>query len=274
MAPAEGRHACCRFPAEEAGARRPFSWAFGKRLFPRCPTDGAGRPDRCSGGCFVRRVEGSLARPAPMRCKAHGMTGEKGRGAYPAADRGRRGATLGFLPRGGLLLWPWGCFFGVRRLLRPELSPGGGGSGENGARRQKKPGAMRPGFKKIWCRGTESNCPHGDFQSPALPTELPRHNEETCIGRGRLWQEEKRGFSHFFHFFSGGSVDAGLCGRLKRPGGHVMHAFFIVVVRFGRGKGGPAIPRGRRLRVRLWRSVQSCSWSGNRRRGRAECPHG
>ena len=26
-----------------------------------------------------------------------------------------------------------------------------------------------------WCRGTESNCRHGDFQSPALPTELPRH---------------------------------------------------------------------------------------------------
>lgn len=24
------------------------------------------------------------------------------------------------------------------------------------------------------CRGTESNCRHGDFQSPALPTELPR----------------------------------------------------------------------------------------------------
>jgi hypothetical protein len=27
---------------------------------------------------------------------------------------------------------------------------------------------------KKWCRGTESNCRHGDFQSPALPTELPR----------------------------------------------------------------------------------------------------
>ena len=26
----------------------------------------------------------------------------------------------------------------------------------------------------LWCRGTESNCRHGDFQSPALPTELPR----------------------------------------------------------------------------------------------------
>ena len=26
----------------------------------------------------------------------------------------------------------------------------------------------------MWCRGTESNRRHGDFQSPALPTELPR----------------------------------------------------------------------------------------------------
>ena len=30
-----------------------------------------------------------------------------------------------------------------------------------------------------WCRGTELNCPHGDFQSPALPTELPRLDRET-----------------------------------------------------------------------------------------------
>jgi hypothetical protein len=29
-------------------------------------------------------------------------------------------------------------------------------------------------FHVNWCRGTESNCRHGDFQSPALPTELPR----------------------------------------------------------------------------------------------------
>ena len=26
-----------------------------------------------------------------------------------------------------------------------------------------------------WCRGAESNCGHVDFQSTALPTELPRH---------------------------------------------------------------------------------------------------
>ena len=28
----------------------------------------------------------------------------------------------------------------------------------------------------LWCLSTESNCGHKDFQSFALPTELPRHN--------------------------------------------------------------------------------------------------
>ena len=30
-------------------------------------------------------------------------------------------------------------------------------------------------FQKIWCLEAESNHRHGDFQSPALPTELSRH---------------------------------------------------------------------------------------------------
>ena len=30
-------------------------------------------------------------------------------------------------------------------------------------------------FKKIWCLEAESNHRHGDFQSPALPTELSGH---------------------------------------------------------------------------------------------------
>ena len=38
----------------------------------------------------------------------------------------------------------------------------------------------------FWCRDAELNCGHGDFQSPALPTELSRHNtgldsELTCL---------------------------------------------------------------------------------------------
>ena len=30
-------------------------------------------------------------------------------------------------------------------------------------------------YHLVWCLGAESNHRHGDFQSPALPTELPRH---------------------------------------------------------------------------------------------------
>ena len=34
----------------------------------------------------------------------------------------------------------------------------------------------------MWCRGAELNRRHTDFQSVALPTELPRHTEilNTC----------------------------------------------------------------------------------------------
>ena len=35
----------------------------------------------------------------------------------------------------------------------------------------------------VWCPGTESNRRHGDFQSPALPTELPGHNLRSSEGR-------------------------------------------------------------------------------------------
>ena len=34
----------------------------------------------------------------------------------------------------------------------------------------------------LWWRGTESNCRHYDFQSYALPTELPRHAGIACLG--------------------------------------------------------------------------------------------
>jgi hypothetical protein len=34
---------------------------------------------------------------------------------------------------------------------------------------------IKRGNKKEWCPGAESNHRHGDFQSPALPTELPGH---------------------------------------------------------------------------------------------------
>ena len=37
-----------------------------------------------------------------------------------------------------------------------------------------------------WCRGTELNCPHGDFQSPALPTELPRREKSNYVNSASL----------------------------------------------------------------------------------------
>ena len=35
----------------------------------------------------------------------------------------------------------------------------------------------------MWWRGTESNCRHYDFQSYALPTELPRHVRKSALRR-------------------------------------------------------------------------------------------
>ncbi len=36
---------------------------------------------------------------------------------------------------------------------------------------------QRLNLKPEWCPGTESNCRHEDFQSSALPTELPGRQE-------------------------------------------------------------------------------------------------
>ena len=45
---------------------------------------------------------------------------------------------------------------------------------KNGSTNQNRGHGMNRKPLILWCRGTESNCRHGDFQSPALPTELPR----------------------------------------------------------------------------------------------------
>ena len=42
---------------------------------------------------------------------------------------------------------------------------------------------LPPCDRSPWCSGPESNQGHGDFQSPALPTELPEHNGGPSWGR-------------------------------------------------------------------------------------------
>ena len=42
--------------------------------------------------------------------------------------------------------------------------------------------------KILWCLRTESNCRHMDFQSIALPTELPRHVMRWLSHRVFLWR--------------------------------------------------------------------------------------
>src|SRR6056297_1048670 len=49
-----------------------------------------------------------------------------------------------------------------------------------------------------WCRGTESNCRHGDFQSPALPTELPRHRNRRNWLLGKSGKDGKENLSPGF----------------------------------------------------------------------------
>ena len=43
-------------------------------------------------------------------------------------------------------------------------------------------GALPLSYFRKWCLRAESNCRHTDFQSVALPTELPRHVVATPIG--------------------------------------------------------------------------------------------
>src|SRR4249919_3544597 len=53
------------------------------------------------------------------------------------------------------------------------------GLSKNPVERQKKE-VVGEGRLRRWWRGTESNCRHYDFQSYALPTELPRHARRAC----------------------------------------------------------------------------------------------
>jgi hypothetical protein len=68
--------------------------------------------------------------------------------------------------------------FGVLRCTyRQQPEPG---ANEN---QLKMPGnlAVSGHFLQLWWPGTESNHRHADFQSAALPTELPGHEERKYI---------------------------------------------------------------------------------------------
>ena len=55
----------------------------------------------------------------------------------------------------------------------------------------------------IWCPDSESNQGHGDFQSPALPTELPSHlpARRTCL-RGRIYHPLPNIATTKYYFFN------------------------------------------------------------------------
>ena len=70
------------------------------------------------------------------------------------------------------------------------------------ARNEKRLAAKAASLWIPWCRGTELNCRHGDFQSPALPTELPRREVVLFVTTKMLVQISPRVGKHFFPFFA------------------------------------------------------------------------
>ena len=67
---------------------------------------------------------------------------------------------------------------GLSASWRSSRDSGAGGSGLGGSGRGIPDAGFRTSDEGLgieWCRGTELNRRHRDFQSRALPTELPRH---------------------------------------------------------------------------------------------------
>lgn len=102
---------------------------------------------------------------------------------------GRRWAGSRVEPRAGRIPWKqsWGTLqrrcnsfpglAGIRRTPRTGWTPTPTMSRSpkiNGPARSY-PAGRGVRARMTWCLGAESNHRHGDFQSPALPSELPRH---------------------------------------------------------------------------------------------------
>ena len=67
------------------------------------------------------------------------------------------------------------------------------------AAHKRKPPAL-PGDCYFWWPGTELNCRHEDFQSPALPTELPGRVKRVCrLVQGRVLKPGGYSESRSYH---------------------------------------------------------------------------
>ena len=97
---------------------------------------------------------------------------------------------------GGVLAWPWRAPDGGGGYRAKKDRPSGGRLGgarhtlERGESVRAFPSAKTPCVRGrtdarriVWCPGTESNRRHEDFQSSALPTELPGPRGGILSGR-------------------------------------------------------------------------------------------
>jgi hypothetical protein len=79
------------------------------------------------------------------------------------------------------------CFSGRRysfRRMRHRFDTSTRPQTHKSARSEKPGQHLRDHGRGEWCLGADSNHRHADFQSAALPTELPRPGCAACVARG------------------------------------------------------------------------------------------
>ena len=118
---------------------------------------GAADRNRTGTGITTRGILSPLRLPVPPPRQTIKKGNKNG------GDTQNRTGDKGFAD---LCLTAWLCRLKVERKTRFELAT------PSLARRC----STTELFPQIWCLSTESNCGHKDFQSFALPTELPRQD--------------------------------------------------------------------------------------------------